>query len=38
MSELDTSFPDFYYVILTVTDYAGNTAEVEIEVEVVAAE
>ena len=38
MSELDTSFPDFYYVVLTVTDYAGNTAEVEIEVEVVAAE
>ena len=35
-SELDTSFPDFYYVILSVTDYAGNTAEVEIEVEVVA--
>ena len=38
MSELDTSFPDFYYVTLTVTDYAGNTASVEIEVEVVAAE
>lgn len=38
MSELDTSFPDFYYVTLTVTDYAGNTASAEIEVEVVAAE
>nr|MBR4281314.1 hypothetical protein [Clostridia bacterium] len=38
LSELDTSFPDVYFVILTVTDYAGNTAEVEIEVEVVAAE
>jgi len=38
MSELDTSFPDFYFVTLTVTDYAGNTASVEIEVEVVAAE
>ncbi len=37
-SELDTSFPDFYYVTLTVTDYAGNAASVEIEVEVVAAE
>ena len=35
-TELDTSFPDFYFVTLTVTDYAGNTAEVEIEVEVVA--
>ena len=34
LAELDTSFPGFYYVILTVTDYAGNTAEVEIEVEV----
>lgn len=38
LDELDTSFPGFYYVILTVTDYAGNAAEVEIEVEVVAAE
>ena len=38
LSELDTSFPDIYFVTLTVTDYAGNTAEVEIEVEVVAAE
>ena len=34
-SAMDTSFPDFYYVILTVTDYAGNTASVDVEVEVV---
>ena len=34
MAELDTSFPDFYFVTLIVTDYAGNTTEVEIEVEV----
>jgi len=37
-AELDTSFPDFYFVTLTLTDYAGNAASIEIEVEVVAAE
>lgn len=36
MSVLDTSMPDVYPVTLTVTDYAGNTASVEITVEVVA--
>ena len=35
VSVLDTSMPDVYPVTLTVTDYAGNTASVEIEVEVV---
>jgi len=35
MSSLDTSAPDFYTVTLSVTDYAGNTASVDIEVEVV---
>ena len=35
MSVLDTSMPDLYPVTLTVTDYAGNTASVEITVEVV---
>ena len=35
VSVLDTSMPDLYPVTLTVTDYAGNTASVEIEVEVV---
>ncbi len=35
LSVLDTSMPDLYPVTLTVTDYAGNTASVEIEVEVV---
>lgn len=34
-AELDTSFPDLYIVTLTVTDYAGNVGELEIEVEVV---
>lgn len=34
-ADLDTSFADLYIVTLTVTDYAGNTASVEIEVEVV---
>lgn len=37
-SELDTSFPDYYIVTLTLTDYAGNASEIELEVEVVAAE
>ncbi len=35
MSVLDTSMPDVYPITLSVTDYAGNTAEVTIEVEVV---
>ena len=35
VSILDTSMPDLYPVTLTVTDYAGNTTSVEIEVEVV---
>jgi len=35
-SVLDTSMPDLYPVTLTVTDYAGNVTNVEIEVEVVA--
>ncbi len=35
VSVLDTSMPDVYPVTLTVTDYAGNTASVEIQVEVV---
>ena len=35
VSVLDTSMPDVYPVTLTVTDYAGNTASVEITVEVV---
>ncbi len=35
VSVLDTSMPDVYPVTLTVTDYAGNTTAVEIEVEVV---
>ncbi len=35
VSVLDTSMPDVYPVTLTVTDYAGNTTSVEIEVEVV---
>ena len=35
VSVLDTSMPDLYPVTLTVTDYAGNVATVEIEVEVV---
>ena len=35
VSVLDTSMPDVYPVTLTVTDYAGNTASLEISVEVV---
>ena len=35
VSILDTSMPDLYPVTLTVTDYAGNTASLEISVEVV---
>jgi len=35
VSILDTSMPDLYPVTLTVTDYAGITTSVEIEVEVV---
>ena len=35
VSVLDTSMPDVYPVTLTVTDYAGNVATVDIEVEVV---
>ncbi len=35
VSVLDTSMPDLYPVTLTVTDYAGNVATVDIEVEVV---
>ncbi len=35
VSVLDTSMPDLYPVTLTVTDYAGNVATAEIEVEVV---
>ncbi len=34
-SMLDVSMPDVYTVILSVTDYAGNTTSVEAEVEVV---
>ena len=34
-SMLDVSMPDVYTVILSVTDYAGNTTSVEITVEVV---
>ena len=34
-STLDTSMPDVYTVTLTVVDYAGNTASVDVEVEVV---
>ena len=34
-SALDTSMPDVYTVTLTVTDYAGNTASADVEVEVV---
>ena len=34
-SMLDVSMPDYYTVILSVTDYAGNTTSVEVEVEVV---
>ena len=32
---LDVSMPDVYTVVLSVTDYAGNTTSVEVEVEVV---
>ncbi len=35
VSVLDTSMPDVYPVTLTVPDYAGNTASVDIEVEFV---
>ena len=35
VSVLDTSMPDVYPVTLSVTDYAGNTATIDIEVEVV---
>ena len=35
VSVLDTSMPDLYPVTLSVTDYAGNTTTVDIEVEVV---
>ena len=34
-SMLDVSMPDYYTVVLSVTDYAGNTTSVEVEVEVV---
>ena len=34
-SMLDVSMPDVYTVVLSVTDYAGNTTSVEVEVEVV---
>ena len=36
VSQLDTSTPDEYPVTLTVKDYAGNEASVEITVSVVA--
>ena len=36
LSELDTFTPGTYPVVLTVTDYAGNTTSVEINVSVVA--
>ena len=34
-SMLDVSMPDVYTVVLSVTDFAGNTTSVEVEVEVV---
>ncbi|MCX4305879.1 MAG: hypothetical protein OSJ69_08755 [Acetatifactor sp.] len=34
LSELDTTTPGSYNVVLTVTDYAGNTSEVTVEVTV----
>ena len=38
LSELDTTTAGTYNVVLTVTDYAGNTGSVTVAVEVVAAE
>jgi len=32
---LDVTMPDYYTVVLSVTDYAGLTTSVEVEVEVV---
>ncbi len=38
LSELDTTTAGTYTVVLTATDYAGNTGSASIMVEVVAAE